>query len=134
MIATGAAVAVVGSAAAYGAAAGALASGAASAGGAAAAAGGIVLLAPVLVVGGIVRGANNRKVSKEIIARHTELPLAIAPGESAELDLFFPLAPSPSRVEITFDGSNGVTTLIVDTSDALQGLHLVSGQPPVASE
>ncbi len=134
MFATGAGIAVVGTAAAYGAATAALASGTATAGGAAIATSGVVLLAPVLIVGGIVRASNNSRVSQEIEARHTELPLTVLSGNTSSLVLFFPLAPSPRQVEITYAGRNGAQTLIVDTSEALQGLHLVpkKGQAPDA--
>jgi len=125
MFATGAGIAVVGTAAAYGAATAALASGTATAGGAAIATSGVVLLAPVLIVGGIVRGANNSRVSKEIEARYTELPLAVLSDNTGSLDLFFPLAPSPRQIEITYVGRYGEQTLIIDTSEALHGLHLV---------
>jgi len=127
LIAAGAAVGVVGTAVAVGAAQAAVLTGASTAGGAAAAAGGVVLLAPVLVVGGIVRGVNNSKVGKRIESRHTAMPAAVEADGIRQLDLFFPLAPSPQRVEIAYVSASGEGVLIIETTQALNGLHLVPG-------
>ena len=118
---------VVGTAVAVGAAQAAVLTGASTAGGAAAAAGGVVLLAPVLVVGGIVRGVNNSKVGKRIESRHTAVPAAVKADGIRQLDLFFPLAPSPQRVEIAYVSASGEGVLIIETTEALNGLHLVPG-------
>lgn len=93
-------------------------------GGAAAGAAGVVLLVPALAVGGIVRGVNNSKVNKEIESRQTLLPITLQDEEEKGITIFFPLAPSPQQVEITYVNSRGDHSLIVDTQAALEGLHL----------
>lgn len=125
MLATGAAVTVVGVGAAYGAASAAIMSGgAATAGGAAAAASALTLLGPALVVGGVVRGVNNSKVNGEIEALQTSFPLEAAPGAEQPMVVFFPLAPSPRQVVLTYTDATGTHELVLDTTAALDGLHL----------
>ncbi len=85
---------------------------------------GALVLAPVLVVGGVVRGVNNSKVNVTIEARQTPLPLQVEPGSTQVLDLFFPIAPSPIEVRIDYTGASGENSIVLDTRDALQGLHL----------
>jgi hypothetical protein len=85
---------------------------------------GALVLAPVLVVGGVVKGVNNSKVNEQIEARQTALPLPVEPGASRVLDLFFPIAPSPLDVQIDYADSSGEHTIVLDTRDALNGLHL----------
>ncbi len=84
-----------------------------------------ILLAPALAVGGIVRGVNNSKVNKEIESRQTLLPIMLQKDEEQNLDIFFPLSPSPRQVQLTYVDSGGEHTLIIDTQAALDGLHLV---------
>ena len=93
-------------------------------GGAAGAATAGVILLPVLAVGGVVRGLNNRKVNKRIESRQTLLPIELQEEEKKSLDIFFPLTPSPGQIEITYIDSQGDHTLIIDTRAALDGLHL----------
>jgi len=124
MLVAGAVVTVIGVGAASAAATGAIMSGAATAGSAGAAAGGLLLLGPALVVGGIVRGVNNSAVNKEIVLRQTELPLELSAGEELRFDVFFPLAPSPDMVEVTYTDAVGEHRLVIDTSMALIGLHI----------
>ena len=125
MLVAGAAVTAVGvgavAAAGYGVA---MSGGAAAAGTAGAAAGGLLLLGPALAVGGIVRGVNNSKVNNQIELRQTTLPVEIPPGGEIGLDVFFPLAPSPKRVELTYTDTAGEHTLVIDTNIALEGLHI----------
>ena len=123
MLIAGAAVTTVGVGAAAAAGYGAAMSGTA-AGTAGAAAGGLLLLGPALAVGGIVRSVNNSKVNKEIELRQTTLPVEIPANEEIGLDVFFPLAPSPKRVELTYTDGAGEHVLIIDTSVALDGLHI----------
>ena len=85
---------------------------------------GALVLAPVLVVGGVVRGVNNSKVNESIEARQTPLPLRFEPGSEQVLDLFFPIAPSPIEVQIDYADAWGENSIVLDTSDALAGLHL----------
>jgi hypothetical protein len=99
--------------------------GGASAGaGAGAAVGGLLLLGPALAVGGIVRGVNNSKVNNQIELRQTVLPLEISASEELGLSVFFPLAPSPKRVELIYTDVTGEHSLVIDTSTALDGLHV----------
>lgn len=91
---------------------------------AAGAAAGALVLAPVLVVGGVVKGVNNSRVNGEIERRQTKLPLQVESGDSQPLDLFFPISPSPRRVRIDYHDAAGEHSLVLDTSAALQGLHL----------
>lgn len=96
--------------------------------GSAALASGGLLLAPAFAVGGIVRGVNNSKVNKQIESRQTSLP-AVQPGEEKYLDIFFPLTPSPRQIELTYMDSRGEHKLIIDSSAALNGLHLPEAEP-----
>ncbi len=122
MLVAGAAVTVIGVGAASAAAVGATAAGSAGA-----AAGGLLLLGPALAIGGIVRGVRNSAVSKQIEQRQTVLPLELAAGEELQIDVFFPLAPSPGIVELSYTDATGQHSLIIDTSTALNSLHI--GEP-----
>ena len=102
----------LGSAAVYG---GTAVAGAAAAG---------LVLAPALAVGGVFRAVNNSKVGNQIESRKTLLPLPLHDDTEKGLHVFFPLAPSPRQIEITYVDSLGTHTLIVDTQVALEGLHL----------
>ena len=97
-------------------------------GGAAAAATGLIVAAPVLVVGGIIRGVNFHKVNKQIEVRQTQLPIVLQEKEVKSLDIFFPLTPSPRQVEISYTDSLGDHTLIIDTQVVLEGLHLAQAE------
>ena len=96
--------------------------------GAAIAATGLVLVAPVLAVGGIMRGVNNSRVNRQIKSRQTLMPVVWQQGEQKRLDIFFPLTPSPRQVEITYADSQGEHTLIIDTHATLEGLHLAQAE------
>jgi hypothetical protein len=125
MIVAGAAVTAVGvgaaTAVAYGNIMGAAAGTSASAG---AAVGGLLLLGPALAVGGVVRGVNNSKVNKRIEERQTVLPLEVPANVEQDLDVFFPLAPSPKLVELVYSDATGEHILLIDTNAALEGLHI----------
>jgi hypothetical protein len=117
-------------AAAYGAAMGSLLAGAgtstaASTGALGVAAGGVCLGGPVLVGYGIVRSSNNRKVAKEIEARQTRLPSVLSPGSQDRFDLFFPLAPSPTHVRVTYEQGDKQRMVSLETGRMLSGLHIV---------
>jgi len=100
----------------------------------AAGAAGALLIGPALAVGGIVKGTNNGKVAREITVRHTDLPLPIEAGEVRMLDLFFALGPSPRRVELTYTDTDGEHVLVIDTQDALLGLHIPGQAAATAAE
>ena len=95
-----------------------------AAGGAATAATAAVLIVPVLITGGVIRGMNNAKVEQEMIKRQTTMPTIIAPVDEKFLDLFFPLAPSPLRIELTYLDSTGEHQIAIDTREILLGLHI----------
>ena len=124
MLVAGSVLTVVGAGVASVAGYGSIMSGVATAGSAGAAAGGLLLLGPALAVGGIVRGVNNSKVNNQIELRQTVLPLEIPAGEELSLDVFFPLAPSPTMVVLTYTDASGEHSLVIDTSTALDGLHI----------
>jgi len=85
----------------------------------------VVVAAPVLVFSPIQRSSDNRKVNKEIIRRQTVLPLEIPSSQELPADLFFPLTPSPTHLEIIYTDTENEYRLIVDTREALNGLHLI---------
>lgn len=87
---------------------------------------GALVAAPALVAGGIVKSVNQGRVSDEIEHRHAVLPLTLGPGETRGLNLFFPLAPSPGRLEVTYniDQQTGPSTMALDIGPPLAGLHL----------
>jgi hypothetical protein len=94
-----------------------------------AAAAGVVVVAvaaPAAVIAGVIRMRNNSKVNHRIEQRHSVLPIAVAAGENRSLDVFFPLSPSPRRIEISYADARGVHQLDIDTTQALAGLHLES--------
>jgi hypothetical protein len=99
--------------------------GGSAAGAGATAASGLLFLGPAIAVGGVVRGINNSKVNNQIELRQTELPIEIAPAEELRLSAFFPFAPSPKSVELIYSSDSGMHSLVVDTSQVLEGLHLV---------
>ena len=87
-----------------------------------------VLLVPVLAVGGVFRGVNNSKVNNQIESRQTLLPIELQDEVENSLHVFFPLAPSPRQLELTYVDLRGEHTLIVDTQAALEGLHLLQAE------
>ena len=95
-----------------------------AAAGAMTAVGGLVVLGPVLAVNGIVRSVNNNEVNEQIELRQTKMPAALAAGEELLLNVFFPITPSPRSVEILYSDASGENSIIVETSSALDGLHL----------
>jgi hypothetical protein len=95
-------------------------------GGAAAGAAAVVVLIPVLAVGGLVRGVNNSRVDSEIQSRQMLLPVDLQEGQESSFHIFFPLAPSPQQIEITYVDSRGDHKILIDTQVALDGLHLAS--------
>jgi len=99
------------------------------AGGSTAAAAGVVAVgaivaAPVIIVGGIFRGVNNSKVANEIEDRQTVLPLTLSAGDATAMNIFFPLSPSPLRIEINYSDAAGTHLLTLNTAETLDGLHL----------
>lgn len=111
-------------------------SGATAAGGAAGLAGGLaagtafvgtaVLLTPVFVVAGIFRGVNHHKVTTEIHKISVVFPFAIDDKQITDAHVFFPFAPSPNHVEITYTDNLGEHKLNIDTKQVLTGLHMAN--------
>ena len=67
-----------------------------------------VLLEGIGLAGyGTYRACNDSDVNSVIQRRQTTLPRALANDEEAQLDLFFPYAPSPGRMEITVENATG---------------------------
>jgi hypothetical protein len=93
--------------------------------GAAAAAATGILLAPVLAAGGIMKGVNNEKVARQIAARQSTLPLVLKGGEVRNVTFFFPLAPSPQKIEVGYSSITSKHILPIDTHEILQGLHII---------
>jgi hypothetical protein len=85
---------------------------------------GLIVGGPIVAAIRITRVVRNGEVANRIEQRHTPLPLAVAPGRAAALNVFFPIAPSPQRLEITYSDANGEHRLALDTRHALEGLHL----------
>ena len=106
----------------------ALMGGATATGAMAVAASAALVVAPILIVGGIMQGVNNHKLAAEIVSRHTAFPVIVAANTSLQLDLFFPLAPSPQSIDIAYSGSFGKRLVSLDTNEVLYGLHIVSPQ------
>ena len=52
---------------------------------------------------------------------------AVEPGSAQVLDVFFPIAPSPVEVRIDYEDASGERSIVMDTSGALEGLHLAPG-------
>jgi len=102
--------------------------------GGAAALGGLLLLGPALAVGGIVRSANNSAVNTEIVRRQTPLPIELQSGDELTLDLFFPLAPAPKQLVVTYVHAGSEHQLAVLTTPALDGLHLRPSDEVAAEE
>ena len=98
-----------------------------SGGGAAAATGGLILV-PAFAISGIVRGVNNSKVNNQIESRQTLLPIDMQGQDEKSLNIFFPLAPSPRQLEITYVDADGIHTLAIDTRTVLDGLHLADAE------
>ena len=67
---------------------------------------------------------NNGKVDDRIEDRATHLPLTLAPGAEAALDLFYPLSPSPQSVVVHYHDGQAAHRLELDISKPLAGLHL----------
>jgi hypothetical protein len=85
---------------------------------------GVLVAAPILVVAGVFRGINTSKVSQEIENRSSDLPMTLSADGEVALNVFFPLSPSPVRIEVNYSDTDGDHILTIDTADALSGLHL----------
>lgn len=82
------------------------------------------MMAPAFGVAGILRAVHNSQVNDEILRRQSDLPISADAGAERSLDLFYPLAPSPTRIRIEYADSQGAHVLELDTKIPLAGLHL----------
>ena len=112
----------VGAASAAGAASGA----GMMAGAAAAAALSVAIVGGGVVVGGyfVYRYVNHNEVDAEIQRRRSAFPITVNPDEETRIDLFFPYAPGPRRVEIAYEQATVSHELQIDTTETLSQLHL----------
>lgn len=85
---------------------------------------GAVVVAPVLVISGVMRSVNNNRVDDEIQRRSTHLPMMLPADQDTVIDLFFPITPAPSQVEVSYSVNGIQHTVVIDTRVALAGLHL----------
>lgn len=120
-VATGATGAVLGAAYVSGVTAG---SGLMGLAGATAAAGTMVLLTPVFIFAGVLRGVHHHQVTNEIHRIAVVFPLQVDDKTSKEVHVFYPFAPSPNHVEITYSDNQGSHKLNIDTKHVLAGLHM----------
>ena len=91
-----------------------------------AAAAGALLVAPALMTAGVVVGVQQYQVHNEIKRRSTHLPVGATMDLELPLDVFFPIAPSPQRLELTYRDAEGEHLLVIDTKAPLAGLHLLA--------
>ena len=122
LLAAGAAVTAMGVGAAQASAIGVFMGGSGSSG--LLAASGLVVLGPALAAGGIIRGVNNSRVNSQIEVRQSRLPFSLPAGETLLVHVFFPIAPSPQRVEIAYSDGAFEHIVEIDTAKTLEGLHL----------
>ena len=89
-----------------------------------AAAVGVLVAGPVIIATSLSESRKYQAVRNEMRSRNSRLPVLIEPGGDRQLNLFFPITPSPQSVEINYLNSSGQHTLILDTQSALDGLHI----------
>lgn len=85
----------------------------------------IIAVAPVIAITGVVVAVNNSKVNKEIGNRNTQLPVVVEPDQVLVLDLFLPLVPSPSKIEILYSQNGQSNLLSIDLLKVLPDLHII---------
>ena len=68
-------------------------------------------------------------MNSQIEQLQSVFPVNIPAGEERQLDVFFPLAPSPAAVTVFYTDSDGEHSLLIDTRSALKGLHLETAAP-----
>ena len=85
------------------------------------------VVAPVVITAGAVLLIQEAEVQSEMSRRATRFPLQLTPrhtGRERPLHVFVPIAPAPQRVEVEYADASGMHILVIDTQDALAGLHL----------
>lgn len=78
------------------------------------------------VTGVYTNDAQEDTVNDEIIRRQTVLPFRLAANGRTTASFFYPISPSPTKIEVTYVHESGARTLVVDIHGALHGLHLES--------
>jgi len=124
MVAAGTGAFIGGTGIVYAGVAGVLAGGSGIATASAWAATGLYLASPVILAVGLVKAVNNEQVDKRIQARQTVTPVKLAAGEEVNLDVFFPVTPSPLMVRVVYETAAGQQTLAMLTAEPMQGLHI----------
>lgn len=81
-----------------------------------------VLLADIVTVG-VLNHRNKAKVQREFDRRRLALPLTLAPGQSLDGSLFFPVVPAPQRLILKGKAGESPVELVLELK-ALAGLHL----------
>lgn len=89
-----------------------------------------VAFVPVALGAVMVHDAGERNVGRALPKRATTLPVSIASGEPARLNVFFPFAPSPEKLEVRYELNGSPSILEVDISEATSGLHLRQARDP----
>ena len=85
---------------------------------------GLLIAAPVLMVGGAQENLKEDQVAVEVVRRTTPLPTLLGSGLQKSVVRFFPLVPSPTRIELTYSTFSGQHTLVFESLPALSGLHI----------
>lgn len=86
---------------------------------------GVIALAAIAA--GAAKHQGESSVDAVIAKRRTVLPIQLAAGESAALDVFFPVTPKPSRLVMSYADASGDHAVSVDTRLALAQIHV---EPP----
>ncbi|MEM7220955.1 MAG: hypothetical protein AAF515_21525 [Pseudomonadota bacterium] len=87
---------------------------------------------PAMLLIDASRREGKRKVALEMAGRVTPFQRTLAPGEAIPLDLFFPLAPAPQALELTYQlegDTQPLRTLRLAVDRALDDLHLANAAP-----
>jgi hypothetical protein len=84
----------------------------------------MVIAAPVLIVRGAAENREEDLVAREIVTRATPLPTLIGSGLQKRVTVFFPIAPSPRRIEVSYADSHGDQTFTLEAPALLNGLHI----------
>ena len=87
---------------------------------------------PFVVAGTVVANIRSKhKVEAEFARRRLELPMTLAPGQTTQGSLFFPITPAPQRLVLLCHADDQTRPLDLDLAP-LAGLHV--GSPPKPAE
>ncbi|MEO7414550.1 MAG: hypothetical protein ABIZ81_14455 [Opitutaceae bacterium] len=83
-----------------------------------------VVALPVLAIGSVGRNIHGKhQIEKEFFRRRIALPLSLAPGQSVQGSLFFPITPGPRKLTLNGHTGDGPREIVIDLAP-LAGLHL----------